>query len=70
WGPHAYFQMLAESRNEMQSSSSNANNHHLTVRQHELETVYIDPQRGVEESQFNIRDTSPILEGREGNGRH
>ncbi|KAK4779477.1 hypothetical protein SAY87_015583 [Trapa incisa] len=60
WGPHAYFHMLAESRNELQSSTSNGN-YNLTVRQPELETVYIDPQRGMEASQFSSRDTSRML---------
>lgn len=69
WGPHAYFQMLAESRNEVQSSSLHANNH-LMVQQPDLDSVYIDSHRTVEASQFNIRETSPILEEREGYGRH
>lgn len=68
WGPHAYFQMLAESRNEVQSSSLHAN-YHPTVRQPELESVYIDSHHTVGASRFNIRETSPILEERDGNGR-
>jgi membrane-associated phospholipid phosphatase len=36
WGPHAYFQMLADSRNDVQDS---AGMNHLSVRQTELESV-------------------------------
>ncbi|XP_030476399.1 lipid phosphate phosphatase 2-like [Syzygium oleosum] len=67
WGPHAYFQMLAESRNGLQSSTST---NHLRVQHSELESVYIDSQRGMETSSGNVRDTSPILDGVESNWRH
>lgn len=56
WGPHAYFQMLAESRNEVQASSPNANN--INVQQSEIESVYIQPQH---EMRFNTQDSSPML---------
>ncbi|KAF2310946.1 hypothetical protein GH714_018687 [Hevea brasiliensis] len=58
WGPHAYFQMLAESRN---GSESYNNMNCLNVRQSELQSVYIDSQH---QNVLN-RDTSPILEGAE-----
>lgn len=67
WGPHAYFQMLAESRNGLQSSSST---NHLMVQHSELESVHIDSQRGMETSSGNIRDTSPILHEVQNNRRH
>ncbi|XP_057995725.1 lipid phosphate phosphatase 2 isoform X2 [Hevea brasiliensis] len=63
WGPHAYFQMLAESRN---GSESYNNMNCLNVRQSELQSVYIDSQH---QNVLN-RDTSPILEGAEGERRH
>ncbi|KAJ7943095.1 lipid phosphate phosphatase 2, partial [Quillaja saponaria] len=46
WGPHAYFQMLAESQNGAQSSSANTNR--LNVQHAELEAVYIPPQDNAE----------------------
>ncbi|KAJ8770062.1 hypothetical protein K2173_010093 [Erythroxylum novogranatense] len=60
WGPHAYFQMLAESQSGVQSSN---NINHLAVQQAELQSVYIDAQRGMEIARFNNRDTRPMLEG-------
>ncbi|KAI3467044.1 hypothetical protein Pfo_023707 [Paulownia fortunei] len=39
WAPHAYFSMLAESQNDNRSSTNNENR--LTVRQSELESVYV-----------------------------
>ncbi|XP_004135078.1 lipid phosphate phosphatase 2 isoform X2 [Cucumis sativus] len=56
WGPHAYFHMLAESRNEVQASSPNSNN--INVQQSEIESVYIQPQH---EMRFNTQDSSPML---------
>nr|POE69334.1 lipid phosphate phosphatase 2 [Quercus suber] len=44
WGPHAYFQMLAESGNGSQSSATNVN--HANVHQSELQSIYIQPQHG------------------------
>ncbi|KAI4313879.1 hypothetical protein L6164_026826 [Bauhinia variegata] len=58
WGPHAYFQMLAESRNATQCLSPN--NGSLHVQQTELHSVYIDPQETV---QVNSWDSSPMLDG-------
>lgn len=60
WGPHAYFQMLAESRNGAESSN---NINCFNVQQSELESVYIDSQHGTETSRVNTRDTRPMLEG-------
>ncbi|MFQ6640678.1 hypothetical protein Gotur_014308 [Gossypium turneri] len=59
WGPHAYFQMLAESRNVNPSNGSN-------VQQAELESVYVDSQHCRELSRVNTHDSSPILEGTNG----
>ncbi|KAK4608518.1 hypothetical protein RGQ29_002079 [Quercus rubra] len=44
WGPHAYFQMLAESGNGNQSSATNVN--HANVHQSELQSICIQPQHG------------------------
>lgn len=60
WGPHAYFQMLAESRNGAESSN---NINCFNVQQSELESVYIDSQHGTGTSRVNTRDTRPMLEG-------
>ncbi|KAF5745239.1 lipid phosphate phosphatase 2 [Tripterygium wilfordii] len=60
WGPHAYFQMLAESRNGLQSDM---NTNSLSVRQTELDTVYVESQSQVETSRLNTRETSAILDG-------
>ncbi|KAF2317814.1 hypothetical protein GH714_041129 [Hevea brasiliensis] len=62
WGPHAYFQMLAESQNGAQSSN---NSNFLNVRESELQSVYIDSQH----HSVNSRDRRPILEGTEGERR-
>ncbi|KAI5353186.1 hypothetical protein L3X38_006079 [Prunus dulcis] len=67
WGPHAYFQMLAESQNRDEALSPNANS--LSVQQTELESIYIQSQHGVETSRGYSGDTNPILNGRE-SGRH
>ncbi|CAH2037589.1 unnamed protein product [Thlaspi arvense] len=62
WGPHAYFQMLADSRNDVQNS---AGMNHLSVRQAELENVYVDQQEtSMEISRSNTRDTTRMLESR------
>lgn len=47
WGPHAYFQMLAESRNGAQQTSSNAN------------CLSLCP---VSTAEGSARGTSPILD--------
>ncbi|KAJ1398335.1 Phosphatidic acid phosphatase type 2/haloperoxidase [Sesbania bispinosa] len=52
WGPHAYFQMLAESRNGTQTS---ANNDSFCPQPAELQTVsvYIPPQHDVDTARVN-----------------
>ncbi|KAM7484599.1 hypothetical protein LguiA_000608 [Lonicera macranthoides] len=69
WGPHAYFQMLAESRNVTQLSTNNLNG--LSVHPPELENVNIEFQHGVATSQFasQNRDTGGILESTESGRR-
>ncbi|XP_017971615.1 PREDICTED: lipid phosphate phosphatase 2 isoform X1 [Theobroma cacao] len=59
WGPHAYFQMLAESQNGNPSNGINGQN----VQQSELESVYVESQHGRELSRANTHDSSPILDG-------
>ncbi|EOY00040.1 Lipid phosphate phosphatase 2 isoform 5 [Theobroma cacao] len=59
WGPHAYFQMLAESQNGNPSNAINGQN----VQQSELESVYVESQHGRELSRANTHDSSPILDG-------
>ncbi|CAI0447255.1 unnamed protein product [Linum tenue] len=66
WGPHAYFQMLAESRSGAQSTSNTSTA--LIVRQSELENVFIDPQHS-NEGGF-VRDSTPIFEGMDSQRRH
>ncbi|XP_038710896.1 lipid phosphate phosphatase 2-like isoform X2 [Tripterygium wilfordii] len=58
WGPHAYFQMLAESRNDLQSETST---NPISVRQTELESVNVETQSQVETSRLNTGDA--ILDG-------
>lgn len=67
WGPHAYFQMLAESQNRDEALSANANS--LSMQQTELESIYIQSQHGVETSRGYSGDTNPILNGRESGRR-
>ncbi|XP_057962052.1 lipid phosphate phosphatase 2-like isoform X2 [Malania oleifera] len=57
WGPHAYFQMLAESRNG-ESTSTNG----LRVQSMDIETAYPQSHNGMETSGNIVRDTSPILD--------
>ncbi|XVE84891.1 hypothetical protein DITRI_Ditri17bG0048100 [Diplodiscus trichospermus] len=61
WGPHAYFQMLAESQNGNPSHTINGSN----VQQSELQSVYVDSQHGIgrELSRASTRDSSPIIDG-------
>ncbi|KAM1326693.1 hypothetical protein ACFX14_011208 [Malus domestica] len=68
WGPHAYFQMLAESQNREESSTNNANN--LSVQPTELTSVYVEPQNGDELSRGNSGDRNAMLNGRENGRRH
>lgn len=62
WGPHAYFQMLAESRNGAQPPS--VNNDILYAQSAELQAVslYIPPQNDGD-TRGNSWDSSPILGG-------
>ena len=68
WGPHAYFQMLAESRNSLQPST--ASNNSLRAQQAELLTVYIPSENGVQTAQVNSWDSSPTLDGSQNARRH
>ncbi|KAA8532642.1 hypothetical protein F0562_032542 [Nyssa sinensis] len=68
WGPHAYFQMLAESQNGNQSAPTNINC--LSVQSMELENVYIQSHNGMATSEGITRDTSPMLVGMASGGRH
>ncbi|KAL2542538.1 Lipid phosphate phosphatase 2 [Abeliophyllum distichum] len=63
WAPHAYFNMLADSQNANQSSSTNVNA--LTVRQLEFDSVYIRSPRN-----DNAQDSSSILENMESGRRN
>ncbi|KAG6650041.1 lipid phosphate phosphatase 2-like [Carya illinoinensis] len=67
WGPHAYFQMLADSRNDIQSATTNTNT--LNVQQSELGSVYMRPQHIVELSGVNTADSSPMLDALESGRR-
>ncbi|KAK2974860.1 hypothetical protein RJ640_021928 [Escallonia rubra] len=67
WGPHLYFQMLADSRNGAQSSS---NTNRLSTRPLEIESVYIHTHHGMSISDVNARDTSPILDSMETGRRY
>lgn len=69
WGPHAYFQMLADSRNGG-GSSNNMNINCFNGQQSELESVFVDSQHRSEVTRIHSRDTSPILEGSEVEMRH
>ncbi|KAL6982427.1 Phosphoric monoester hydrolase, partial [Sarracenia purpurea var. burkii] len=68
WGPHAYFQMLAESRNGTQSSSNSTN--YLITRPTELSDVYIQSHQSMAISELDARDTNPILDGMESGRRN
>ncbi|KAI8527710.1 hypothetical protein RHMOL_Rhmol12G0096200 [Rhododendron molle] len=61
WGPHAYFQMLAESQNGARPSTDRANC--LIATPTELGNVYSQSRLGMVTSQVNnVRDSSPILD--------
>ncbi|PSR84952.1 Lipid phosphate phosphatase [Actinidia chinensis var. chinensis] len=68
WGPHAYFEMLADSRNGTQSSANSTSC--LIVCQTELDNVYAQSQHGMSSSEVRTRDTSPILDEMESGRRH
>lgn len=61
WGPHAYFQMLGETRNGIRSPSTGINQ--LSVQATELESVHVESHHGLETSVVYTRDTRPILDG-------
>ncbi|RVX12717.1 Lipid phosphate phosphatase 2 [Vitis vinifera] len=61
WGPHAYFEMLAESRNGIQSSTTGIN--HLSMGVTELQSIHVESHLGMDTSVVYTRDTSPILDG-------
>ncbi|KAH9746670.1 Lipid phosphate phosphatase 2 [Citrus sinensis] len=65
WGPHAYFQMLADSRNDQESNNANC----LSVQPSEPENVYAEPQRHIEISRSNTRDGSLMLDEMESQRR-
>lgn len=68
WGPHAYFEMLAESRNGIQSSTTGIN--HLSMGVTELQSVHVESHLGMDTSVVYTRDTSPILDGLNGGRRN
>ncbi|KAJ0094839.1 hypothetical protein Patl1_15089 [Pistacia atlantica] len=57
WGPFAYFQMLSESRNGVQTNSTSR----LDVQASELESVCVESQHRREMSRSTTQDTSPII---------
>lgn len=57
WGPHIYFQMLADSRNDTQPSNLNG----LNVHPLEIENVCIQSHNGMQISDDNIRNTNSVL---------
>ncbi|KAA8529104.1 hypothetical protein F0562_034097 [Nyssa sinensis] len=67
WGPHAYFQMLADNRNVDQSPSTNTNG--LTLQSSELDNVYIQSHHVMATSEGISRNASPILDGMESGRR-
>ncbi|KAK0574459.1 hypothetical protein LWI29_024027 [Acer saccharum] len=68
WGPHAYFQVLADSQNGRQATNNNASC--LTIQSSELESVYVEPGHRGQLSRTNTHDASPILDGMERERRH
>ncbi|KAK7274235.1 hypothetical protein RIF29_15316 [Crotalaria pallida] len=56
WGPHAYFQMLAESRNGAPPSSANYDNLHAQPAELQAVSVYIPPQHAGDIEQVNRWD--------------
>ncbi|XP_038984733.1 lipid phosphate phosphatase 2-like isoform X2 [Phoenix dactylifera] len=59
WGPFAYFQMLAETGNNIQGST---NTNPLTSRPSEVETVYVQSEQQVG---IYMRDINPTLDAME-----
>ncbi|KAL3510704.1 hypothetical protein ACH5RR_030105 [Cinchona calisaya] len=68
WGPHAYFQMLFDERNDGQSESNVMGC--LTVRQAESGIAYGRSHLGVETSEVIEQDTNSILNDLELGRRH
>ncbi|CAI9096126.1 OLC1v1032205C1 [Oldenlandia corymbosa var. corymbosa] len=64
WGPHAYFQMLADSQNGNQSESNANAMHHLTVRPAEMDSVYGRSHQGMETSDLDSSPRYDDLESR------
>lgn len=63
WGPHAYFQMLAESQNGNPPNNINGSNAYAS--QSELQGVYVDSQHGHSSGrEVDSHDSGPILDGR------
>ncbi|XP_015876728.1 lipid phosphate phosphatase 2 isoform X2 [Ziziphus jujuba] len=63
WGPHAYFQMLAESQNENNDEPSFANANAFRTWQSEMGSVHVQPR-------VNSRESSLILAELESGRRH
>ncbi|KAK4842195.1 hypothetical protein QYF36_017363 [Acer negundo] len=68
WGPHAYFQVLADSQTGRQAANNNASC--LTIQSSELESVYVESGHRGRLSRTNTHDASPILDGMERERRH
>ncbi|KVH96268.1 Phosphatidic acid phosphatase/chloroperoxidase, N-terminal [Cynara cardunculus var. scolymus] len=66
WGPHMYFQMLSESRNDTQPSNING----LNVAPLEIENVLIQSRSGMAVSDDSIHNTNSILNEMERGRRH
>lgn len=62
WGPHAYFQMLSESRNGAQPSTVNNEIHHAQSAELQAVSLYIPPQNDAD-TRGNSWDSSPMLRG-------
>lgn len=61
WGPHAYFQTLADSASGNASQSSSSNINCLGIRPTELENIYIQSHNAV---------VSPVVNGVESGRRY
>lgn len=62
WGPHAYFHMLAESRNSARAPSINNDNHYAQSAELQTVALYIPPEHGGD-TRGNSWDSSPRLQG-------
>ncbi|KAJ0971542.1 hypothetical protein J5N97_019501 [Dioscorea zingiberensis] len=63
WGPHAYFQVLADTNTAQVSATTNP----LHLRQSEMETVYASTEQ---HNDLIVRDTNRILDALEAGRRH